>query len=99
MRTAVVLLVVGLAASGCQNSCQALCTELAEYRDECDVGVGASEVESCIDDQASASADALRVCSSYGNAEVLRREWSCDDVRLYVTSPSELPDPSASDDG
>jgi hypothetical protein len=39
--------------------------------------------DACRDAQKGASAEEQDVCSDYGGPEVLRNEWTCDDLTVY----------------
>ena len=69
--------------AGCDNSCQTLCVQMADYSDECGRTVSASEVATCIEDFDDATSDELKVCRDYGAPDVVRRQWTCDDLNLY----------------
>ncbi len=74
---------LGLLVSGCDNPCQSLCVNLADYGDECGAPWTDGDIDACVDDQSNPSADDARTCRDYGTPERLRREWTCDDVTLY----------------
>lgn len=74
---------LALGVSGCDNACQALCVNLAEYGEECGAPWTPGDIDACISDQASATGEDVRTCRDFGTPDRLRREWSCDDVLLY----------------
>lgn len=77
-----VLLLV-LAAAGCNNPCQRLCVRLADYAAECGLDVSSSELDACLDEQADAPGDDLRACRTGGDPITVREQWTCDDLRLF----------------
>lgn len=82
-RSMTMAMVAVLGIAGCDNACQALCVNLADYGDECGAPWSQAEIDACIDDQGSASASDVKTCQDFGTPDRLRREWSCDDVLLY----------------
>jgi hypothetical protein len=84
-RVLVGLFVACIVLSGCDNSCQNLCVQMADFSEECEAPVGAAELEACIDDFADATSEDLAICRDYGSGDVVRRQWTCDDLTLYNT--------------
>ncbi len=82
MRAVFLLLAFGLFA-GCDNSCQSLCVQLAAFSEECGRTISESELNTCLDDFTSPTSDELQTCRDFGQPEVIRREWTCDDLNLY----------------
>lgn len=82
MRTPLLLLGTAL-LWGCDNSCQALCVQMAEFSAECGRTISDAELETCMDDFASPAAEERQSCRDFGNPDVLRREWTCDDLNLF----------------
>lgn len=84
-RTALVaaLLTASAGLSGCDNPCQALCVKMADFRAECGTAATDAEVATCVEDFDAVTPDESRACRDFGSAEVLRREWTCDDVNLW----------------
>lgn len=79
-----VLFVVFLGAlSGCGNPCPAVCDEMANYARDCGFTVTDAEIESCMDTQSSADADARSVCRDFGDRTVLRTTWDCIEIGRY----------------
>jgi hypothetical protein len=82
-RFAVGLWIATLFVAGCDNSCQNLCVQIADYAETCGDPFGAAQVATCIDDYASSTSDELATCRVYGSGDVVERQWTCDDVNLY----------------
>lgn len=83
MRSSVFLVLAALTGVGCTTPCQALCTTLAEYGDECGVSWSASDIASCEDAFGSADGATQRTCRDFGTPDQVRSEWTCDDVTLF----------------
>lgn len=83
MRRFVLALLVLPALAGCENSCQALCSTLAEYAEECGTTYPESEIEACVDAWAAPTGEQAETCRDYGQPDVVRRTWTCEDVNLY----------------
>jgi hypothetical protein len=79
------VIVASVWLAGCENSCQNLCEQMAAFADECGAPVGAGELETCIDDFSDASGEQLDACADFGSPDVVRRQWTCDDLTLYNT--------------
>ena len=67
----------------CSNPCQELCSELADYAEECGISVSGDQISQCEDDH---SNDLLRpgeaeTCDEYFGD--VRDEWTCDDISNY----------------
>lgn len=87
--TLAVLAVALLGLAGCHNSCQRLCTRMADYADECGLEVTDDDLASCIDAQAgAASRDDRPACREYNDEDALREEWTCADLEDYWTQQS-----------
>ena len=71
------------ALQGCQNSCQQVCVNMAEFRDECGVSVSDAELDSCMNTMKDAEMEDLSTCSEMGTMAVLRARWNCEDVNLF----------------
>src|SRR5262245_35655866 len=70
--------------AGCRNACADLCLETAEYAEECGSAVSAAEVETWVSEQSAQSThDQRKACREYGQDEVLRAQWSCEDLAIY----------------
>ena len=71
-------------AGGCSNSCQQVCVRMADYADECGLNVPAAELDTCLDDFAKGvTKEDRKVCRDYGDAETIRKQWTCDDLEVY----------------
>jgi hypothetical protein len=78
------LLIAGISlVAGCENSCQNLCVQMADYSADCGRVVSDSELQTCINEQSSAASDELQACRDFGLPDVVRRQWTCDDLNLY----------------
>ncbi len=71
--------------SGCNNACQDLCDELADYATECEIEVPESEVDTCVKNHQRRDLEdgKLEVCEDFNDPETLREEWSCADLEEY----------------
>ena len=81
-----------LLSTGCQNSCQQICTTMRKYAKECGIEVDKSEVSDCISRQSGkASRDNRAACREFGDLDSIREEWTCDDIEEYwnVTNAPE----------
>lgn len=77
------LLLAAVALSGCDNSCQTLCVNMAQYSEECGRSVSDSELQACIDAFEDPSAEEQQACRDFGQPDVIAREWTCEDVNLF----------------
>ena len=77
-----------LLIAGCNNPCQALCEDMATIADECGTEFSEAEINSCVDDFAAPSKEDRQTCNEYGGLDVLRQNWTCDDINLYRESLS-----------
>jgi hypothetical protein len=78
--------VIGVAAigGGCQNACQDICGRMAEYARECGYPVSDAEVSACVEQQGSdLDGEDRRACREFGDADVIRTQWSCEDLGDY----------------
>lgn len=80
-RFALLLVVGGLAA--CNNPCQDICRRMADYASECGYQVPETEVDACIDAQSGLEREDRAACRDFGDAEVIRAQWTCDDLAAY----------------
>lgn len=79
------LALVLLAAVGCQNPCQDLCQEMADYADKCGYTWDETAVQQCVEDQASVTAEEKDLCAEYeGQVESW---WECEDIMDYFDNP------------
>ncbi len=83
MRVASLLFAVAASLAGCGNPCQELCSTMADFSESCGNTVSEAEIEACEEDFANADADELSTCRDFGHPDVLRNEWTCDDVNLF----------------
>ena len=87
-RSAIVvpLLAVIVGISGCRNSCQALCQEMADFaQDECKKEFPKEQVDACMESYHSREIDAQQEETCEDITPTLREEWTCDDVNDYFT--------------
>lgn len=80
------MLTIFLMILGC-NPCQTLCSDMASYAEKCGVNLTSSDVDSCVEAQSEADADARKACSQA--RPNLEEEWSCEDVERYFATASE----------
>ncbi|MCB9681261.1 MAG: hypothetical protein H6733_07285 [Alphaproteobacteria bacterium] len=84
MRVHVLLTAVAVLAGGCDNACQAMCQNMADFgNEECGNSFTEVDVEACVSAFSDPSGDELATCRDYASPAALRREWSCDDLNLY----------------
>lgn len=75
------LIVAVLANAGCHNACQRLCVRMKDYAEECGQTVSDAELTECLDARADEGEN--NVCRDFGSADILRNEWTCDDIAIY----------------
>jgi hypothetical protein len=80
--------------AGCNNSCQEICNRMANYAEDCELPVGDSEVDACMDEQAEATKDELKICRQNGSAEDIRNTWTCEDLAEYWAGSGTSPPPA-----
>lgn len=74
-------LVVAFGVAGCRNPCQSLCVRMMDYAEECGYSVSDADLDACVEEQ-SDPADPS-VCRTFGTADQLRDEWTCEDMGVY----------------
>lgn len=74
---------LGLCGIGCRNACADLCTSLAAYAEECALPVSDAEIDACYERQSDPDDADLQACREFGDPEVIRAQWSCDDLAKY----------------
>lgn len=72
-----------LFVAGCDNPCQRLCQNMADLAADCGISVSGAEIDACVNAQASITVEERRTCRDDGSAEILRAQWTCEDVALY----------------
>jgi hypothetical protein len=72
-----------LLAAGCRNACQQLCAEMADYAEECKLPIGDADLDACLDRQAAPSPEDRDTCAEFGDPEVLRTQWDCEELARY----------------
>jgi hypothetical protein len=68
---------------GCKGPCEKLCVNMATYAQECGFAIADSELDACKADLAGVTAAEKDVCRDFGGPDVLRAEWTCDDLEAY----------------
>jgi hypothetical protein len=56
---------------------------MATVAAECGVNFSDAEIAQCEDDFAAVASDRSQTCAEFGSLDVIRNEWSCDDINLY----------------
>jgi hypothetical protein len=79
---------VGLAlAAGCRNACQEICVRMADYAEECELPVSDGEIDACLErHSANVEKEDLAACQDFGDGEVIRAQWSCEELGRYWSS-------------
>lgn len=78
-----VLLALLPAAAACRNSCQQVCVRMADYAEECGISIPDDDLGTCLEEHGQDDAEDRQICREYGDAESIRREWSCEELELY----------------
>jgi hypothetical protein len=80
----VVAVIMGI--SGCRNSCQALCQEMADFaQDECNKEFPKEQVDACMETYHSREIDDDQEETCEDITPTLREEWTCEEVNDYFT--------------
>ena len=75
---------VALVAAACQNPCAEICGRMADYAKECELPVSDAEVGACVDRMGQdLTSDDKQACRDYGDPEIIRNQWSCEDLAVY----------------
>ncbi|MDP2310345.1 MAG: hypothetical protein Q8P18_30290 [Pseudomonadota bacterium] len=76
--------------SGCNNPCQALCADIAQYARECGYDSTAEDMQACRDDFAtSALAEGQQLeCLEVSDPQQLREWWTCEELLENYQSAS-----------
>lgn len=74
---------MGVALAGCGDPCVALCSNMADYAEECGFTPTSSDLATCEESQADRSADERGICRDGGTPDQVRAEWSCEELALY----------------
>jgi hypothetical protein len=87
-RSAAVVVGMALAfgVSGCRNSCQDLCQEMADFAvEECNKEFPKEQIKACMETYHNKEIDddQKQVCEDI--TPTLREEWTCDDVNDYFS--------------
>lgn len=74
--------------TGCRNSCQQICSRMADYATEdCGMSVSDGEIDACIQRMGDApDRDDKKACRDFGDAEAIRTQWTCEEVARYWSS-------------
>lgn len=91
--TPVVLFVITMSSSGCNNACQEICGRMANYMEDCNLPVSDSEIDTCLEEQAEATSEELKTCRQNGSAGDIRATWTCEVLSEYVAGGGTLPPP------
>jgi hypothetical protein len=75
------LLPFALLLGACQTPCQRVCVRMADYAEECGFTVSDAEIDTCLDEQA--SAEDQGACRRAGAPQTIRNEWSCEDLEIF----------------
>ena len=68
--------------AGCQNECQQVCLDMAEYAEtDCEKTFKDAQVDSCLEKYSEATEKELETCATYGDK--ISEEWSCADIGEY----------------
>ena len=77
------MLLVALAAplfTACETPCQVTCTHMMDFREECGLPVSNAELGECLDFFGRATAQENQTCIEMGTPDMIRRQWSCEDL-------------------
>lgn len=78
------LLVALSLLTGCRNSCQQLCGDIADYAlENCSLEFSQEEMDTCVADHARSELDRSDLDACEEAAPALEEEWSCDDLKEY----------------
>lgn len=85
MAPAALAALIVVAGAGCRNACEQVCVNMASYaKDDCALPVDDSELDACIERQSGdLDKEDLAACRDFGSPEVLRTQWTCDDLSEY----------------
>lgn len=64
----------------CQNTCQQMCTTMADYAIECELNATEADVKACQEAYASATPELQATCAEAGDPDQLREWWSCAEL-------------------
>ncbi len=81
------------ALPACNNACQEICGRMANSAEDCDLPVGDSEIDTCMEEQAEATDEELKTCRQNGSAEDIRNAWTCEDLADYWVGGGTIPPP------
>lgn len=84
-RVALAALIGAVAGTGCRNACEQVCVNMAAYaKEDCSLPVTDGELDACIERQSGdLDKEDLAACRDFGSPEVLRTQWTCDDLSEY----------------
>jgi hypothetical protein len=69
--------------AGCRNPCQQVCAEMADYAEECSLPVTDADLDACLDRHAEPAPEDGDTCREFGDPDVIRAQWSCEDLERY----------------
>ena len=74
-------MLVLLVLAGCNNACQQICVELANYaQDDCGLTVTQDQITECQESQADLPEGRNEQCLEVADPEYIREWWTCDDL-------------------
>ena len=56
---------------------------MADFAEECGYSIPDSEIDTCLDEQADESSDDKEFCRDFGDAEIIRNSWTCEELEDY----------------
>jgi hypothetical protein len=86
MRYGLGLLLFGV---GCNNPCQQICLNMADYAAECSLEVTSDDLKACNESFAKPTDEQITHCQEWNDPEQLREWWTCDDVADNFLQGSE----------
>ena len=66
--------------AACNNPCQSMCVEMANYAQECGYDVSSDELQACRDAIAEVTDELAQECITASDPDQLREWWTCDDL-------------------
>jgi len=76
------LMAIALLLAGCQNECQQICLDMADYAEsDCDKTFSEDQIDECLKSFADPTEKQLDNCATYGSR--ISEEWSCEDIGDY----------------
>ncbi len=82
-------LTVLLSLLACGNPCQQLCTQLADYAEECGLSVTNEDIRACEESQSGPlEKEDAQLCRDLTDPDDIREWWTCDDLAENFTDGS-----------